>query len=89
MMKINCHSDFQPLKEIIVGRSYHQDSFDFIKESQIRNPLKRILEETEEDFRRKTRGHGGALPGPGCRRRQGEGTVDSRLGPVLAPFARC
>lgn len=49
-MKINCHSDFQPLKEIIVGRSYHQDSFDFIKESRIRNPLKRILEETEEDL---------------------------------------
>lgn len=50
MMKINCHSDFQPLKEIIVGRSYHQDSFNFINEPRIRDPLKRILEETEEDL---------------------------------------
>jgi len=50
MMRINCHSDFQPLKEIIVGRSYDQRSFDFIKESRIRDPLKRILEETEEDL---------------------------------------
>ena len=49
-MKINCHSDFQPLKEIIVGRSYHQDSFNFIKEPRIRDPLKRILEETETDL---------------------------------------
>jgi len=49
-MKINCHSDFQPLKEIIVGRSYHQDSFNFIDEPRIRDPLKRILEETEEDL---------------------------------------
>ena len=50
MMKINCHSDFQPLKEIIVGRSYDQRSFDFIREPRIRDPLKRILEETEEDL---------------------------------------
>jgi len=50
MMKINCHSDFQPLQEIIVGQSYHQDSFNFINEPRIRDPLKRILEETEEDL---------------------------------------
>ena len=49
-MKINCHNDFHPLKEIIVGRSYNQQSFDFIKEPRIRAPMKRILEETEEDL---------------------------------------
>jgi len=49
-MRINCHSDFQPLKEIVVGRSYNQKSFDFIKELRIRDPLKRILAETEEDL---------------------------------------
>lgn len=49
-MKINCHTDFQPLKEIIVGRTYHEHSFDFIKEDRIKSPLKRILEETNKDL---------------------------------------
>ena len=49
-MKINCHTDFQPLKEIIVGRTYHEHSFDFITEDRIKSPLKRILEETNKDL---------------------------------------
>ena len=49
-MKINCHTDFQPLKEIIVGRTYHEHSFDFINEDRIKSPLKRILEETNKDL---------------------------------------
>ena len=49
-MKINCHTDFQPLKEIMVGRTYHEHSFDFIKEDRIKSPLKRILEETNKDL---------------------------------------
>jgi hypothetical protein len=49
-MKINCHTDFQPLKEIILGQVYNPLSFEFHTDKKIREPMRRILEETVEDL---------------------------------------
>jgi len=47
---INSYSEFQPLKECVVGQGYPPDYFDFIKDSKIREPLQQIFVEIEEDF---------------------------------------
>jgi hypothetical protein len=47
---INAYTSWQPLEEVIVGRAYTPDYFDFIENSQVRNQLQQILNETEEDL---------------------------------------
>ena len=47
---INSYTSWQPLEEVIVGRAYPPDYFDFIDNAQVRNQLQYILSETEEDL---------------------------------------
>jgi len=47
---INSYTSWQPLEEVIVGRAYSPDYFDFIDNAQVRNQLQQILHETEEDL---------------------------------------
>ena len=47
---INGYTSWQPLEEVIVGRAYSPDYFDFIDNPQVRNQLQQILSETEEDL---------------------------------------
>ena len=47
---INSYTSWQPLEEVIVGRAYTPDYFDFIENAQVRNQLQQILAETEEDL---------------------------------------
>lgn len=47
---INSYTSWQPLEEVIVGRAYTPDYFDFIDNAQVRNQLQQILFETEEDL---------------------------------------
>ena len=47
---INAYTSWQPLEEVIVGRAYTPDYFDFIENAQVRNQLQQILNETEEDL---------------------------------------
>ena len=50
MNTINSYTSWQPLEEVIVGRAYTPDYFDFIENAQVRNQLQQILSETEEDL---------------------------------------
>ena len=50
MNTINSYTSWQPLEEVIVGRAYTPDYFDFIENPQVRNQLQQILYETEEDL---------------------------------------
>jgi hypothetical protein len=50
MNPINSYTSWQPLDEVIVGRAYSPDYFDFIENAQVRNQLQQILFETEEDL---------------------------------------
>jgi hypothetical protein len=45
---INSYTSWQPLEEVIVGRAYPPDYFDFIENAQVRAQLQQILSETEE-----------------------------------------
>lgn len=47
---ISSYTSWQPLEEVIVGRAYPPDYFDFIDDAQVRNQLQQILAETEEDL---------------------------------------
>lgn len=47
---INSYTSWQPLEEVIVGRAYSPDYFDFIENAQVRAQLQQILAETEEDL---------------------------------------
>jgi glycine amidinotransferase/scyllo-inosamine-4-phosphate amidinotransferase 1 len=47
---INSYTSWQPLEEVIVGRAYSPDYFDFIDDPQVRAQLQHILYETEEDL---------------------------------------
>jgi glycine amidinotransferase/scyllo-inosamine-4-phosphate amidinotransferase 1 len=47
---INSYTSWQPLEEVIVGRAYDPDYFDFIEDAQVRNQLQQILAETAEDL---------------------------------------
>ena len=49
-MIVNSFTSWQPLEEVIVGRAYPADYFDFIADAQVRNQLQQILNETEEDL---------------------------------------
>lgn len=50
MNKVNSFTSWQPLEEVIVGRAYDPDYFDFIDNAQVRNQLQQILSETAEDL---------------------------------------
>ena len=50
MSKVNSFTSWQPLEEVIVGRAYDPDYFDFIDDPQVRNQLQQILAETKEDL---------------------------------------
>jgi hypothetical protein len=50
MNRPNSYTSWQPLEEVIVGRAYSPDYFDFIDDAQVRNQLQQILAETEEDL---------------------------------------
>jgi hypothetical protein len=47
---INSYTSWQPLEEVIVGRAFPPEYFDFIENAQVRNQLQQILAETEEDL---------------------------------------
>ena len=47
---INSYTSWQPLEEVIVGRAYPPDYFDFINNAQVREQLSQILSETAEDL---------------------------------------
>jgi glycine amidinotransferase/scyllo-inosamine-4-phosphate amidinotransferase 1 len=47
---ISSYTSWQPLEEVIVGRTYTPDYFDFIDNPQVRAQLQQILAETEEDL---------------------------------------
>lgn len=50
MQKVNSYTSWQPLQEVIVGRAYDPDYFDFIENAQVKNQLQQILSETAEDL---------------------------------------
>ena len=47
---VNSYTSWQPLEEVIVGRAYSPDYFEFIENAQVRNQLQQILAETQEDL---------------------------------------
>jgi hypothetical protein len=47
---INSYSEFQPLKEVVLGQGYPPDYFDCIADAQTRETLQTIFREIEEDF---------------------------------------
>lgn len=50
MNKVSSYTSWQPLEEVIVGRAYTPDYFDFIENAQVREQLQQILYETNEDL---------------------------------------
>jgi len=50
MSKVSSYTSWQPLEEVIVGRAYTPDYFDFIENSTVRDQLQQILSETNEDL---------------------------------------
>jgi hypothetical protein len=49
---INSYSEFQPLKEVVVGQGYPADYFNCVSDAQTRETLQKIFGEIEEDFLR-------------------------------------
>jgi len=47
---ISSYTSWQPLEEVIVGRCYTDDYFDFIDDSETKDQLSQILYETAEDL---------------------------------------
>jgi glycine amidinotransferase len=47
---VNSYTSWQPLEEVIVGRAFPPDYFDFIENPQVRHQLQQILAETQEDL---------------------------------------
>ena len=50
MPKVSSYTSWQPLEEVIVGRAYTPDYFDFIEDRTVRDQLAHILAETNEDL---------------------------------------
>ena len=48
--RINSWCGWDTLQEVWVGQHYSTDYFDTIKSTKVRDPLKRIADETEEDY---------------------------------------
>mgnify|MGYP001164191091 FL=1 len=49
-MKINCYTEWGKLREVFVGSTYPADAFDYHKDPEFRDNMKRILTETQEDL---------------------------------------
>lgn len=47
---VKSYTSWQPLEEVIVGRVYTPDYFDFIENANVRNQLSQLLHETNEDL---------------------------------------
>jgi hypothetical protein len=47
---INSYTSWQPLEEVIVGRAYPPEYFDYIQDAQVKHQLQQILHETEQDL---------------------------------------
>ena len=50
MPQVSSYTSWQPLEEVIVGKAYTPDYFDFIDNTQVRDQLQQILFETNEDL---------------------------------------
>ena len=50
MSTVNSYTSWQPLEEVIVGRTFTPQHFAFINDAQVYNQLAQILEETAEDL---------------------------------------
>jgi len=50
MSIVSAYTSWQPLEEVIVGRAYTPDYFDFIEDATVRDQLALILAETNEDL---------------------------------------
>jgi N-dimethylarginine dimethylaminohydrolase len=50
MIKPATYTEFQPLKEILVGSAFSPTNFDNIKDHEARDLLKRVFDETNEDI---------------------------------------
>lgn len=48
--KVKSYTSWQPLEEVIVGRVYTPDYFEFVEDSQVRNQMMQILDESNEDL---------------------------------------
>jgi hypothetical protein len=48
--KVSVYSEFDRLKEVIVGQAYSPSSFNYLKDLELRDMLQKILGETEEDL---------------------------------------
>lgn len=49
-VRISAHSPFQPLEAVLVGQGVSDDFFDWVKDDRVRSPLRKIVEETQEDL---------------------------------------
>ena len=47
---IRAYTSWQPLEEVIVGKVYTPDYFDFVEDVEVRQQLQQILQESEEDL---------------------------------------
>ena len=47
---INSYTSWQPLEEVIVGRVYTPEYFNFIQDEQVKGQMTKILEESAEDL---------------------------------------
>lgn len=47
---VQSYTSWQPLEEVIVGRVYTPEYFDFIQDASVKNQLSRILDESTEDL---------------------------------------
>jgi hypothetical protein len=47
---VNSYTSWQPLEEVIVGRTFTPEHFEFIQDKQVFNQLSQILSETAEDL---------------------------------------
>ena len=50
MDQVSSYTSWQPLEEVIVGKAYTPDYFDFMDNAQVRDQLQQILAETNEDL---------------------------------------
>ena len=49
-MSIATWTEFQPLKEVLVGSAFQVSNFDHVKDPEARDLFKRVFEETNEDL---------------------------------------
>ena len=50
MNKVSSYTSWQPLEEVIVGRVFTPEYFEYVENVQVRNQLQQILHETNEDL---------------------------------------